>query len=172
MAWRVTLCWLVVLCPGAENRAVRADGGTLRLSERQGGYRIAVFTAPTPFRAGPVDVSVFIQDATTRAPVADARVTVRAAPRGRPDEAFHQPATTAAATNKLFRAAVFALPEPGWWEMEIVIEGTRGTARAAFSVEAAGPPPRWLTLLPWVSWPAVAILLFCIHQRLVRRKAR
>ena len=35
-----------------------ADGGALRLSRRAGALRVSVFTAPTPPRAGPVDVSV------------------------------------------------------------------------------------------------------------------
>ena len=43
----------------------RADGGVVRLRQRAGGYQIAVFTSPTPIRAGPVDVSVLVQDAAT-----------------------------------------------------------------------------------------------------------
>jgi hypothetical protein len=149
---------------------LRADGGTVRLSERQGGYRVTVFTAPTPLRAGPVDVSVLVQDARTGQLVPQARVTVRAAPRGRSSEAILSDATTEAASNKLFRAALFDLPEPGWWDVEVVIDGARGPARARFEVEAAEAAPRWLALWPWLGWPAVAILLFGIHQVLVRRR--
>ena len=36
----------------------RADGGAVRLRQRAGGYQIAVFTSPTPFRAGPVDLAL------------------------------------------------------------------------------------------------------------------
>jgi hypothetical protein len=150
--------------------SVRADGGAVRLSERQGGYRITVFTEPTPFRAGPVDVSVLIQDGHTGQPVPVERVTVRLAPRGRPDEALVQPATTEAATNKLFLAAKFDLPGPGWWEVEIEVEGELGPARARFAVEAAEAAPPWLASWAWFGWPAVAIVLFAIHQLLVRRK--
>ena len=46
----------------------------MRLSERAGGYRVTVFTDPTPLRAGPVDVSVFVQDADTGEPAAGVRV--------------------------------------------------------------------------------------------------
>ena len=56
------LGWLLV---GACGEAARGDGGTVRLSRCEGGYRITVFTAPTPFRAGPVDISVLVQDAAT-----------------------------------------------------------------------------------------------------------
>jgi hypothetical protein len=57
------LCMLFVPPSG-----LRADGGAMRLSERAGGYRVTVFTDPTPLRAGPVDVSVFVQDADTGEP--------------------------------------------------------------------------------------------------------
>jgi hypothetical protein len=150
----------------------RADGGTIRLSERKGGYQITVFTSPTPLRAGPVDVSVFVQDAATGEPVPEARVTVRASPRGRPAEAESYPATTEAATNKLFRAAAFDLPAAGWWEMEIVVDVRDEPLRVGFELEAAEPPPRWLSLWPWVAWPILVIALYAVHLLLVARRAR
>jgi hypothetical protein len=148
---------------------LRADGGTVRLSERRGGHQITVFTAPTPFRAGPVDVSVFVQDAETGETITDVGITVRAALRGRPGEAIGQAATNEAATNKLFHAALFELPEPGWWQFEIAVEGERGPARVRFEAEAGEALPRWVSLWPWFSWPAVAIGLFGLHQVLARR---
>ena len=100
-----------------------ADGGAVRCSERRGDYRITVFTSPTPLRAGPVDISVFVQDVASGEPVPQARILVRATPRDHVGETLSHRATTAAATNKLYQAAVFDLPEPGWWDVEIVIEG-------------------------------------------------
>src|SRR5439155_5475524 len=147
-----------------------ADGGVPRLSERAGGYRVSVFTSPTPFRAGPVDVSVLVQDADSGELVRDVRVTVRAAPRDRPGTGVSHPATVDAATNKPYRAAVFELPEPGWWDMEVSVEGGLGSAHVRFALEAADPPPRWWALAPWVVWPALAVGLFSLHQVLVRRR--
>jgi hypothetical protein len=152
--------------------SVRADGGTVRLSQRQGDYRITVFTEPTPLRAGPVDVSVLVQDGSTGQLVTDARVTIRAALRGRASEAVHHPATSEAATNKLFRAAAFELPEAGWWEIEIGIDGRFGPSDVRFDVEVAQAAPVWLALWPFLGWPALVILLFGVHQWLVRRKQR
>ena len=94
-----------------------ADGGTIRLSSQQSGYQITVFTAPTPFRAGPVDISVLVQDSSTGEPMTAARVTVRISKPGQ--LALEYPATTAAATNKLFQAAQFELPEPGRWDLQV-----------------------------------------------------
>jgi hypothetical protein len=149
---------------------VCADGGVVRLSERRDGCQITVFTTPTPFRAGPVDISVLVQNAETGNPISDARVTVRTVPRGRPAEAVQHTATSEAATNKLFQAAVFDLPEAGWWEVEIAVEREQKIIRTRFEVEAADPPPRWWSLWGWIGWPALAILLYGVHQLLVRRR--
>jgi hypothetical protein len=145
-----------------------ADGGALRLSETSGGYRISVFTAPTPFRAGPVDVSVLVQDASTGEPVTQVPVTIRMSRSGGPD--LEYPATTEAATNKLFRAAQFDLPGAGRWALQVRVEGRQGPALIAGEVEAAEPLPRWPEIWPWFAWPALAIALFSVHQILVRRR--
>ena len=146
----------------------RADGGAVRLRQRAGGYQIAVFTSPTPFRAGPVDVSVLVQDAATEECVPEAQVAVylKATADGR---ALECPATTAAATNRLFHAAVFELPEPGRWDVEVAVEGPHGRALLGFGIEADGPAPRWLEFWPWFTWPALVVALFSLHQVLFSR---
>lgn len=143
-----------------------ADGGTVRLSLKKSGYQITVFTAPMPFRAGPVDISVLVQDSLTGEPMTHARVTVRMSKLGQ--LALEYPATPEAATNKLFRAAQFELPEPGRWDMQVKVEGSHGLAVIAGEVEAAEPLPRWREIWPWFGWPALAIALFSIHQVLTR----
>ncbi len=163
----VTLGWLILAtaCP-----PVCADGGSLRLSEVRGGYRISVFTAPVPFRKGPVDISVLVQDPGTGELIASTRVTVRMRKPGQ--AVLEYPATAAAATNKLLRAAQFELPAPGQWELEVQVEGPHGPAAIGGEVEAAAALPRWRALWLWIGWPAVAVALFVIHQVLVRRKGK
>jgi hypothetical protein len=148
-----------------------ADGGTIRLSEQKGGYRITVFTAPTPLRAGLVDIGVFVQDAATGEPASGVQVNINAEWHGSPRVALHHRATPEEATNKLFYAATFDLPEPGWYSMAVAIEGPLGAAQVCFEMEATEPPPSWLTMLPWVGWPVVPIVFFGIHQFLVRRRS-
>ena len=152
-AWLLLETWCTLAC---------ADGGSIRLSGKKSGYQITVFTAPTPFRAGPVDISVLVQDSVTGDPMAGARVTVRMSKLGQ--LALEYPATSEAATNKLFRAAQFDLPEPGRWNMQVQVEGSHGLAVIAGAVEAAKPLPRWREIWPWFGWPALAIALFSIHQ--------
>ena len=142
------------------------------LLELVGGYQVAVFTAPTPLRAGPVDISVLVQNASTGEQVPGARVIVRLKQPGATGPLLEHRATTEAATNKLFHAAKFDLLDPGRWEVEVRIDGPLGTASVRCELEAAGPLPRWLEVWPWIGWPALVILLFCVHQRLVRRRGR
>ena len=160
-------CHLVTLSPCQ----ARADGGTVRLSEQKGNYRITVFTAPTPLRAGPVDISVLVQEAATGELASEVQVTIKAVWRGSPGVALHHPATTEAATNKPYYAATFDLPEPGWYSLEVSIDGALGEAQVRFDLEAAEPLPPWLAMWPWVGWPVLAIILFGIHQLLVRRRS-
>lgn len=145
----------------------RGDGGTVRWTGKKDGYRITVFTAPTPFRAGPVDISVLVQDAQTGEPLPQARVTVRMSKLD--DQELEYPATTEAATNKLLHAAQFDLPEAGRWDLQVQVEGSQGLAVLGGEMEAAEPLPRWLELWPWFSWPGLAIVLFGVHQVLARR---
>src|SRR5438477_11742508 len=114
MARYSTLC-LLVLSPCL----ARADGGSLCLLERANGYQIAVFTSPTPLRAGPVDISVLVQNPATHEPLSDVRVSVKAARLERAGVVIRRTATNEAATNKLFQAAMLNLNEPGWWQLVV-----------------------------------------------------
>ncbi len=150
--------------------ALHADGGIVRFSERRGDYRITVFTSPNPLRAGPVDVSVFVKDAATGEPISSARIIVRASPRAHPDESIICPATTEAATNKLFQAAIFDLPEAGWWDVTIKVEGLCDPVEMYFKMEADQPLPHVWEILPWIVWPVIVVILFFVHKWLVQRK--
>ena len=147
-----------------------ADGGALRLSEQKDGYRIAAFTTPTPLRAGPVDISVLVQDAATGELEAGAKISIKVNRHDNCGTALVQPATTEAATNKLYYAAAFNLPDAGWYSVEVSIAGALGETKTRFDVEAAEALPAGLDLLAWMSWPVLAIALFLVHQILVRRK--
>jgi hypothetical protein len=149
---------------------VRADGGTMRLSEQNGNYRITVFTSPTPLRAGSADISVLVQDLATGELASGLQVIIEAVQSESGTIAYHGVATSGAATNKLYQAAHFDLPEPGWYGITVSVDGPLGPARVCFGAEAATPMPSWIALAPWVGWPFAAVALFAIHQLLVKRK--
>jgi hypothetical protein len=119
-----------------------------------------------------VDVSVLVQDAKMAGSLSDVQVTVRLTAPGQPAYTAEHQATSEAATNKLLRSAKFELPRPGRWAMEVQVTGPRGPARVVCEVEAAEVLPRWVQMWPWIGWPALAVLLFGMHQWLVRRKTR
>jgi hypothetical protein len=147
---------------------LQADGGTVRLSQREGDYQITVLTAPTPLRAGPIDVSVLVQKAVNNELVLDGQVTIKATRRGYPSQVISHVASAKAATNKLFRAANFELPKPGSWDVQVSIDGPLGDANVGFAMEAAEPLPKWLAMWPWFSWPALVIILFGAHQLVIK----
>ncbi len=163
LAWLLTSVWVA---------PARGDGGTLRLWDRRDNYEIAVFTAPSPFVAGPMDISVLVLDSATGEPVLDANVTVEVAPLGRPESAVLHPATSVAATNKLFYAALFELGEPGRFTVEVVVDRAQEKARVRFEVEAVDGRFRRMDLWPWIGWPAPLVLLYGLHRWLVWRRIR
>lgn len=160
---------LILLVLAMATPQVGADGGTLRLSQTHDGLNIAVFTSPTPLRAGTVDVSVLLQDAKSGAVLLDVPVDVRAISQGDPRRTASSPAKSQLATNKLFRAVHLELPEPGIWHIDLQILRDEQPIEIGFDVELAGPPPPWLDLVLWLSWPVVVIGLFVIHLILRRR---
>lgn len=82
---------------------------------------------------------------------------------------MEQPATTAAATNKLFHAAKFDLPDAGRWDVEVLVDGPDGTIVVRCEVDVAGPLPRLVEVWPWIAWPFAVVGLFAIHLFRVRR---
>lgn len=145
------------------------DGGAVRLMEQQGGLRLAVFTSPTPLRAGPADVSVLLLHAETGQLVDQAEVTLTLTCRDAPEATLRASATTKAATNKLLRAAPVDLPCAGWWDVEVSFAAAGESGQAHFSMVAGPPLPHWLIVWPWFTWPIGAIALFGIHRALVFR---
>jgi hypothetical protein len=151
---------------------LRADGGTVRLSHEEGNYQITVLTTPTPLRAGPIDISVLVQKAGTLELVSDEQVALKLTRRGDSGGSITQLATAEAATNKLFRAAHFELREPGWWDVDLSIDGPLGHADARAELPLAEPLPAWQALWPWFCWPALVIALFGAGEILLKAKRR
>jgi hypothetical protein len=138
--------------------------------EQQGAYRFSVFTSPDPLRAGPIDISVLLQDAETRMPITNPQVNVILTPSNGRGRTIHAVATNAAATNKLLSAAPVELPEPGLWDIEIACLAEHGPVRVQFEIDAAPRSAGWLNVWPWFSWPAAMVMLFGIHRHLVSQR--
>ncbi len=147
-----------------------ADGGEVRCSEIIGNDRISVFTSPVPFRAGPVDVSVLVQDARTGELRTEADVSIRLTAADSPTGVLQCRATREAATNKLLRSANFELPSAGRWGVNVVVQDECGSAQTNFEVVAGEPLPAWDAIWLWIGYPALPIVLYTFHE--IRRHRR
>jgi hypothetical protein len=162
---------LTLISSGSWASVSRGDGGTLRAWKQHGDYDIAIFTEPTPFVAGPVDISVLLLDRNTGEPIRDARVLVEVSPLGRPAKPTRHVATEQAATNKLLRAAVFELRDIGQCEVRVSIDGPNDHAQIHFDLNVGDPWSPRTGIWPWILWPVPAIVFYGIHLRLIRRRA-
>jgi hypothetical protein len=151
----------------------RADGGQIRLTTAEANYQLTVFTSPTPLRAGPIDISVLLQDAATHQTITDAAITIELTSPNKEQPPIHAAASNIAATNKLLSAALLELPAAGEWNVRIECTPPEAAApiTANFTMEAAPPLPPWLAVWPWFTWPFAAVILFVIHRRLVATKS-
>jgi hypothetical protein len=156
-------------------QAARADGGAVRYSEQHGNVLVTVFTAPTPLRAGPVDISVLLQDAESKQPLINIPISIRAelmGDQGGPTRSLNARATSEVATNKLMRAADLELAPAGRWRIEIEPQGVGHDPPIQFDVDVAEGFPPWAQTSLCVGWPLVAIGGFALHQwRVQRRRA-
>jgi hypothetical protein len=162
-------CVLFLLLLIVRPRLLWADGGTLQLSQRCGDFQVSVFTSPAGLRCGAIDISVLVQDVATGMVRADVPVTVQmtqAAEKNvdRPTAVLSQTTSTAAATNKLFQAAVFDVPQPGTWLTSVSLEDREPLT---FELAVSPPLPAWMEIAPWFGWPFAAVVLFVVHQGLV-----
>jgi hypothetical protein len=169
-------CLIIVACfaaavLGAPALAL-ADGGTLRASQVIGENRISIFTSPAVLRVGTIDISVLAQDAKTGAILRDSPIRIRLECIDRAVIPLEQEATFAAATNKLFRAAQFDVPEAGNWRTTVVFgEPAQSPTNASISIPLSIEPPlpAWMELAPWIAWPFGVVALYCVHRALAAR---
>lgn len=148
--------------------AAHGDGGLLRLNQIAGPFRISVFTAPTPLRAGVIDVSVLVQRPGDDVPILDAEVTVTLHRR---DLAVRAAATREQATNKLLYEALLQIPESGEWTLHVAVRAGESEGTVSTAVDVALPIGPARTYWPYLALPGVLIALFAVHQFL-RTKQR
>ncbi len=149
-----------------------ADGGTLQISRQVGALQVSVFTSPVAPRVGLVDISILVQEVESGRIRHDVPASVRLEPLDQPGIPQESLATSAAATNKLLRAAQFDLPQPGRWRVIVMLGAVKPESSLSFELAVAPTLPSWLGLAPWVSWPFIAVGLFLTHQALAARRQK
>jgi hypothetical protein len=165
--WRHGLLLVAALL--AFSTLAQADGGFVELHQEVGPFVVTVFTATGPLRAGPVDISVLVQDRANGQPVLDGEVFVRLKSPG--GITLVERATREMAQNKLLYCALINLPETGQWELEVTIKQGKETVSLFGQVSAAAPTPFLLSYWRSLSLPPIVIALFALNQWLKRRSA-
>ena len=172
----VTCCGWCFLSAAITSMASVAcgDGGAVVFSGEQGQLRVTVFAEPVPPRVGPLDLSLLVQDKTSLEVTDDYRATVTLACEADATvDAITLPLDRAAATNRLFRAALLDVPVSGTWQVSLTVEeAATATAamRFAFPLEIAPPQPRIRDVWLWILLPALPLLIFLVGK--LRRIAR
>jgi hypothetical protein len=170
------LAWLIFAAPCA-----LADGGVVIAREKVGGLDVTVFASPYPLRAGPVDVSVLVQDAQGNA-VLDAAVELgwtTSAPAASTDwlppccsmetALGKTPALRTHSQNKLLYGAILPVRSAGPSEISVAVKTPETQGALSIPVEAQPPRAPVLTYWPLLAFPPFAIGIFALHQRLSRR---
>ncbi|EAQ77015.1 hypothetical protein [Blastopirellula marina] len=145
-----------------------ADGGKVQLRREVGPYQVTIFTSPTPLRAGPVDLSVMVQD-SARQIVQDVQIDFRLTSES--GQILMQPASQAAATNKLLQAAKFLLPESGVWQVHMTVTG-QAAADLDFEISAAEAHSDWTTAGWMLLLPVALVTLFVMREKLVGKQSQ
>lgn len=162
------LPWCLLLCCVVTTAS--ADSGIVRASRIAGPWKLTLFSAPTPFRSGPVDLSILVQDPETDEAILDATVNLMLQHESPEVDTILVTATRANATNRLLYAALFDLPEPGSWQVDLYVERGDQSAKLQATLVADPPLPPILGFWTWLSIPAIVIILFICNQWLSRTR--
>jgi hypothetical protein len=172
----VCLVWFVL------TGTCRADGGTIQFSAVSHGMQVSVFTDPGVPSAGPLDLSVLVQDATTRAAVLDAEVHASLMPETpkTPGASAWAPPLCAVtsvsnlqsfrldhsgAQNLLYYASLVQIPAAGKWRLQVDVRHGTDTASINGVLDVADQVAPWTSYWHLLLFPLIAIGLFAAVQR-------
>jgi hypothetical protein len=170
------IVFCLLLFPGL----LLADGGAILGRQTINGLGLTIFASPQPLRAGPVDVSVLVQDG--KKAVLDAAVEIAWSPSSSSSPAWMPPccsmdqntdkipATRAHSQNKLIYSAIVPVKASGASELIVRVKTADREALLSTDIMVGPPSPPALAYWPWLIFPPFAIAGFALHQRLSRRR--
>jgi hypothetical protein len=169
-------------------RTSRADGGAIQYQGDTGSFHVTVFTLPPILSAGPVDVTVLVQDRSKLNPLLDARVTLdlnAETASSQKKESWSPPACALDALpsltgiptslnhgeNRLLYGAVVQVPFSGLWKLKINIQRDSETESVSTVLKVNPPAPPPLAYWHLFILPPLGVLGFILN-RTARRKGR
>lgn len=155
-----------LLFPPAE--PVDANGGTLRVAnEPVGDYLVSVFTDPTPVRTDSIDVSALVLMSDEPGLAEGIRVQIQTRGLEGQGDPVRLEATREQADDPRYHAAKFGLGAPGLWEIDVAVDGPRGSGSVSFEITAREigfwGSPLFLSLLALL--PLALIALWILRDR-------
>ncbi|MEE2681880.1 MAG: hypothetical protein VX641_05860 [Planctomycetota bacterium] len=162
------LALLAMVRPGA------ADTGQVRDVVTANGLHIVVFTAPTPVRAGEVEVVTLVTEESTGRPVDSYALDVEVrSPLWNPTVPSMLSMGSPDPGTRFAYKSVVLLPDPGTWELvvEIRVPDRGGPVRIPLSVVAGAPHPMWWQMLP-VLLGAIPFLGLILARDSLLKRAR
>lgn len=162
--------FLVIVMLLAQARGF-ADGGTVQMRKDAGPFLVTVFTSPVPLSAGPVDISILLQNLDGLSPVLDARVSVLLRREASRTEICAH-ATREQAHNKLLYAALVTLPESGKWHVSITTLHNASRTEISGEIDVTQSHVIAGSYSGYIALPPVMIAVFVIREWLIRRKPK
>lgn len=161
-----------------------ADGGVVLARQEVNGLDLTVFASPSPLRAGPVDVSVLVQNPESGQAVLDAEVAVSwsskssEAPDWMPpccsmdDGRTAIPATRGHSQNQFLFSAIVAIRNAGSSELVVQVKAEGKKAMLPCEVKVLPSQAPAMAYWPFLALPPFAVAGFALHQRLSRKQKR
>jgi len=146
-----------------------ADGGTVQLRKEAGALVITVFSSLAPLSAGPVDISLLVQNRNGLEPVLDANVSLLLRADASGTEIQARP-TRERAQNKLLYAAPVTLAESGRWQLAITILRNGERTEATGAIDVASAPEMAASYWSYIAFPPLVIVVFVVREWLLRRR--
>jgi hypothetical protein len=163
-----------------------ADGGAIQFQGDAGSFHVTVFTLPPILSAGPVDITVLLQDRSKLNPLLDARVTLdltaqAIADGGReflkkeawipPACALNTPSSLANISaqlnhgeNRLLYGALVQVPSSGIWKLKVNLQRDSETESVSTLLKVNSPPPPPLAYWQLFILPPMGVLGFILNR--------
>ncbi|MAJ46861.1 MAG: hypothetical protein CBC35_06080 [Planctomycetes bacterium TMED75] len=155
-------------------RVGSADTGQLREVVQMNGLNVVIFTAPTPLRAGEVEVVTLVTVEATGRPVLDYQLDVRVRSKQWDTEALSLLSMGVPDPGTRFaKKATVLLATPGEWELSVEIQAPEfDPVTVVVEVAVGNPHPLWWQLLPWLLAAVPCLGLILARDAITQRSRR
>ena len=165
LRWAFLLVVFISLSPLVQ--IARADGGIVIFQRASPPFTITLFSTEMPFKPGPADLSVLLEQPDGHSPILDAQVFMELQHEAGMIIRFE--ATRSQARNKLLYCSLINLPKSGQWKMKLHVRRGDDNADVITDILVGAPQPVFLSYWKLIAAPPIIIGLFILNQSLRRR---